>query len=235
TWSEPCAIVDSYLLAFKLWEHTGKLKFLEDAHLIWYNAICHAQRANGGFGCDACPGEASGPDIRVRIEEAHWCCSMRGAEGLATAVKSLAYSIDGSVYLTGFHEGVLLVDETQLKISSDYPFSGKLELEVLQGKIKADQLKIFIPHWMKLDTQKPLEDGFLVVDETLREGEKLVVSYSFEPREESCINVENTSDNVVRKLVGPLVLDEFDKPIYHIMNKEVSKTTDYRRRILHQK
>ena len=235
TWTEPCAIVDSYLLALKLWEHTGQVKYLEDAHLIWYNAICHAQRANGGFGCDACPGEASGPDLRVKIDEADYCCTMRGAEGLATAVNSLAYYRDGCIYLTGFHEGILHINETQLKISSDYPFSGKFELEVLQGQIKAEQMKIFIPYWMKTDTQIQLEDGFMVLKEKLRKGDKLVVSYSFELREEPCLNIENTSENVIRKFSGPLILDEFEKPIYHIMNTEVNKASGYHRRILHQK
>ena len=49
TWTEPCAIIDSYLLAVQLWEHTMKPEYRDDAELIYYNGICHTQRNNGGM------------------------------------------------------------------------------------------------------------------------------------------------------------------------------------------
>ena len=35
TWTEPCAIIDSYLLAVQLWEHTMKPEYRDDAELIY--------------------------------------------------------------------------------------------------------------------------------------------------------------------------------------------------------
>ncbi|KAA6322669.1 hypothetical protein EZS27_027809 [termite gut metagenome] len=84
TWTEPCAIVDSYMLAMQLWKHTRDTQYLNDAAFIYYNGLCHTQRYNGGFGCDNCPGEAShSHSLQPRINEAHWCCTMRGGEGLS--------------------------------------------------------------------------------------------------------------------------------------------------------
>ena len=34
SWTEPCAIIDSYMVATQLWQHSGDAAYLEDAHLI---------------------------------------------------------------------------------------------------------------------------------------------------------------------------------------------------------
>ena len=52
TWTEPCAIIDSYLVAVQLWAATRNPAYLEDAERIYFNGIGATQRANGGFGCD---------------------------------------------------------------------------------------------------------------------------------------------------------------------------------------
>ncbi len=80
-WTEPCAIVDSMLVAMDLWRYTGQAKWLEDAHMIAINAVGATQRANGGFGLDSCPGANGSPWLNVYAPEAHWCCTMRGGEG----------------------------------------------------------------------------------------------------------------------------------------------------------
>jgi hypothetical protein len=88
TWTEPCAIVDSYLLAVQLWQQTRDVAYLQWAEQIYFNALCRGQRHNGGFGCDNCPGKGSGtPALKVSTPEAHWCCTMRGAEGLSNAAR----------------------------------------------------------------------------------------------------------------------------------------------------
>ena len=66
----------------ELWKHTQNQDYLEQAQLIWFNALGHAQRSNGGFGCDNCPGADGEVELKFKVKEAHWCCTMRGAEGL---------------------------------------------------------------------------------------------------------------------------------------------------------
>jgi uncharacterized protein len=83
-WTEPCAIIDSYMLAVQLWNLTGNALYLEDAHHIYYNAIANTQRSNGGFGLSNCPGPKENV-LKVADKasgnEAYWCCTMRGGEG----------------------------------------------------------------------------------------------------------------------------------------------------------
>ena len=86
TWTEPCAIVDSLLLAHRLGELTGKGAYAELEKNILAALVAH-QRPNGGF-ClmKTFPkGTAHAPEIAC--EEAHWCCTMRGGAGLATALR----------------------------------------------------------------------------------------------------------------------------------------------------
>jgi hypothetical protein len=91
TWTEPCAIVDSLLLAHQLGSLTGKGEYSELEGRILAALVAH-QRPNGGF-ClmKTFPkGTAHAPEITC--EEAHWCCTMRGGAGLATALRWAAGS-----------------------------------------------------------------------------------------------------------------------------------------------
>ena len=38
-WTEPCAVIDSYMVAIQLWQHTGNPAYLADAQKIYYNGI----------------------------------------------------------------------------------------------------------------------------------------------------------------------------------------------------
>lgn len=87
-WTEPCAIIDSFIVAQRLFEYTGDTDYALTARAIWINGVCRAQRPNGGFGCDSCAGEGgSGDLLLVHIYEAPWCCSMRGGEGMAMGAR----------------------------------------------------------------------------------------------------------------------------------------------------
>lgn len=243
TWTEPCAIVDSYILALKLWEHTSDTSYLEDAHMIWYNAICHAQRHNGGFGCDTCPGEASGCDLKVFIDEAHWCCTMRGAEALLAAVESLAFSKEDQLVITSYHDGTIRSGNMEMQISTDYPCEGVTLLDVRKGKVRKGSLKLFMPSWMKVEQVKvdgkplcdevvAMNDGFLSFNMSFRAGDQVTLEYSLTTREEACINSDNSPTFGKRRFVGPLLLDENGNPIYHLMSDEVNVSSGYKRRVI---
>lgn len=97
-WTEPCAIIDSFIVAMRLYEYTGDVDFAEIARLIWANGVCRSQRANGGFGCDTCAGAGENGDvISVRTYEASWCCSMRGGEGLEKALRFAYMAEDDAI------------------------------------------------------------------------------------------------------------------------------------------
>ena len=151
TWTEPCAIVDSYLLAVQLWQHTGKVEYRNDAELIYYNGICHTQRFNGGFGCDNCP-NGKMPYLKVHAPEAHWCCTMRGAEGLSQAVK-YAYRLEqDTLFIPFFHRSELSWKKDTdkafaLQQDTHYPFGETVSLKVKKNTAGIKSLKLPILPW----------------------------------------------------------------------------------------
>ncbi|GAB3416453.1 glycoside hydrolase family protein [Niabella aquatica] len=149
SWSEPCAIVDSYIVAVQLWQFLNNPLYLEDAHNIYYNALSRTQRANGGFGLDNCTHQDE-PFLKVVADEAYWCCTMRGAEGLTSAVRFSCFSDQNRVIFPFFFRAVYnLGDGLRLQTITRYPFSSDFTVKVLQsGRKKASTFSFFAPRWM---------------------------------------------------------------------------------------
>lgn len=165
-WTEACAVIDSFIVSQELWEITGEEGYLRDAHHILYNAVAHAQRANGAFGTDQCvgakvkpPTEMWGADTcesdeavifaRAQTYEVFWCCNMRGGDGLSRAAMYAFYTEGNTVVVPYFHtcraeleleNGSLTLDE-----KANYPFDGKVLFQCLENTAGAVTLKFFAP------------------------------------------------------------------------------------------
>lgn len=81
TWTEPCAVVDSFILALQLYHFTKLEKYKTLARRIWFNGLQFCQRENGGAGPNSCVTKEQGI-LKVLMYEAPFCCTMRYAEGL---------------------------------------------------------------------------------------------------------------------------------------------------------
>ena len=83
SWTEPCAIVDSLMLALELYKTTNNEEYRKTAARIYHNGFSTSQRDNDGAGTDTLITEGS-PDthIQARMYEAFFCCTMRLSEGL---------------------------------------------------------------------------------------------------------------------------------------------------------
>lgn len=83
SWTEPCAIVDSLMVATELYKFTKNEAYRTLAARIYHNGLSTSQRDNGGAGTDTliCDGSAH-KELRPIMYEAEFCCSMRMAEGL---------------------------------------------------------------------------------------------------------------------------------------------------------
>lgn len=86
SWTEPCAIVDSFILSAQMFEITGNEKYQTLASRIWFNGLTFCHRANGGAGPNSCV-TLKQPYLTVSMYEAPFCCSMRYCEGLKFAKK----------------------------------------------------------------------------------------------------------------------------------------------------
>lgn len=148
-WTEPCAIIDAYMVAMQLWEATQKPMYINDAHLIYYNAIGHTQRANGGFGCDNCPTGGGEHSLKVHADEAWWCCTMRGGEGLASAIKYNYYTCGDTLIIPFYNDSKVTIDSLTITQKTGYPFDGSVELVVNSSGSFNVPVKLFIPDWAK--------------------------------------------------------------------------------------
>lgn len=81
TWTEPCAVVDSMILALELFRITEQDSYRVLARRIWLNGLQFCFRPNGGAGPNSCVDETH-PILQVSFYDADQCCTMRYAEGL---------------------------------------------------------------------------------------------------------------------------------------------------------
>lgn len=96
TWTEPCTIVDSFILASELYNITGEERYKTLASRIWYNGLRFCHRANGGAGPNTCVTKTQ-PYLGISFYEAAFCCTMRYAEGLK--------------FVCGFNENIVSSEE----------------------------------------------------------------------------------------------------------------------------
>lgn len=84
SWTEPCAVVDSFILSLWLYETTNEKKYQILASRIWFNGLLFCHRENGGAGPNTCV-NLKQPYLNISMYEAFFCCSMRYCEGLKYA------------------------------------------------------------------------------------------------------------------------------------------------------
>lgn len=87
TWTEPCAVVDSFILALKFGEIFQDDSYKTLARRIWFNGLSYCHRSDGGAGPNTCVTKEQ-PVLKVSMFEAPFCCTMRYCEGLLYAMKN---------------------------------------------------------------------------------------------------------------------------------------------------
>ena len=156
-WTEPCAIIDSYMVCSQLFALTDDPHYAELSQLILYNGVFHAQRNNGGFGCDSC---AEDGVLKIHCYEAYWCCTMRGGEGLAAAA-SYAVTSDGIIINPVSCD--TLVCGRKLSIVSDYPHGKTVKIRFEGG----GRLYLFAPSWtvgVKCEYVSGCDEHYVYID-----------------------------------------------------------------------
>lgn len=116
TWTEPCAIVDSLMVAAELFKATGEKQYLRLAARIYHNGLATSQRANGGAGTDSVVLDGVQDSLFLLMYEARFCCTMRLAEGLWYIHENrelFRAEVDGTVTKRGriYADGDLLYGE----------------------------------------------------------------------------------------------------------------------------
>lgn len=245
SWTEPCAIVDSYMVAFDLWKETLDPRYRNIAELIAFNAIGHTQRFNGGFGCDNCP-SMDDPFLCVHAPEAYWCCTMRGAEGLSRIAESSWARKGNRLYVPIFVESAL--DDGRLSVSEStaYPSDSQVELVFKKNDSKVSSLLFPDLPWadsveVKVNgapVETVVENGFRKVSRKFAAGDEIRVSFSMPFRRDSW-------NGKTRFFRGPLMLGldtedavsadsvtiETLSPVCHLMDSSVWNSS-YKKQVL---
>lgn len=79
TWTEPCAVIDSFILAVNLYEATGDKQYLTYLRRVWFNGLSFCHRVNGGAGPNSIVLKDQ-PYLWINRYEAQFCCTMRYCE-----------------------------------------------------------------------------------------------------------------------------------------------------------
>lgn len=222
-WTEPCAIIDSFMVAVNLWSQTENQVYLEDAHRIYFNAISHAHRSNGAFGTDRCVGAIKAEDnmnIAPITYEVHWCCTMRGGEGFSRAIEYNFFTDNGGVYMPFYNNctATLEFDDGYIKIEerTKYPYYGDVSLEILETTLKsAKKFNFFAPSWTDKENIKvyingnPVKtvysSGFIAIEEDLKAGEKIEFDLGLSLRVEESV-FKNSIKGYHKFFYGPMLL-----------------------------
>lgn len=153
THTEPCAVVDSLMVAQELWRLTGEPEYLAWAHRIAYNGFFSGQVANGGFGCSTVVGAngARSVGISEAAHEAWWCCSMRGAEGFAALAERALHADGATLHVTGLCPGRIDMPLGDGRLTATatggYPYEGRWTLTVETAPATPVPLQLFLPPW----------------------------------------------------------------------------------------
>jgi DUF1680 family protein len=205
------------MVAVQLWQQTGKPEYLERAHLIYYNALGHEQRANGGFGCDTCLG-ADTATLKIKVLEAWWCCTMRGAEGLSRAAEYAFMQDRGALVLPFFQTGTARLQTAegvlQVAVTTDYPYAGELRLKVVSAPSGKTEIRFFVPRWAgapALVLNGHLAAGrqhqqFLALAAVFHAGDELIYRFKQSVRTDSLGNRHDQLTGHQRYYYGPLLL-----------------------------
>ncbi|NQU43439.1 glycoside hydrolase family 127 protein [bacterium] len=197
-WTEPCAIIDSYILAHWFWRLTGETRYQTAAHHIFYNGLAHAFRVDGSFGTDMCigaelpemDGGAAAYDptlLKPRTYEVYWCCTMRGGEFFARAAEGAFLSHGDDIWLPIFHNATAKVAGLTLRETTTYPYEGAVRLEVLGARhAERRTIHFFLPPWtsapeVRLNGERIKHrkaKGFVEVTGDFRKGD--VLDYGFD-------------------------------------------------------
>ncbi len=230
-WTEPCAVVDSFMLSVGLWNHTRETAYLALAQDIYYNGLGYEQRPNGGFGCNTCSGAHNTRVSPMKdLFEAWWCCSMRGGEGLSRAAEyiwcfrnfkdkgepSPVAEISLLFYFSNTVTLELNAGKLVLQLRTQYPFDGQFDIAVLESQVdRTVRLQFFMPDWVGDDeialtcnreaVPGSMNSGFYQTSLVLHTGDKLLLSFPVRLNAKPTRNPHSISGHQVLRH-GPLLL-----------------------------
>ncbi len=182
TWTEPCAIVDSLILALKLHACTGKDEYLACAYRVYYNALRMSQRGNGGAGCDLCATKDF-PFVKPYNDtfEAYLCCTLRLSEGLYELGSHFVREERDAVRVLFYDDFEYISDNARIRVAGDLFYKREIALE--EAETGGRKLYLYLPSYV----QNIRAEGVRIT----REGDWALAEGTGKLSFDICVHTEN--------------------------------------------
>jgi hypothetical protein len=237
--TEGCGIADWIMLNLRLYDLRDDRRHLDRAGTAAFNALLHAQRQSGHFGCETLS-DAGGVLVSDYAPEAWWCCTFHGIRALHTlAERAIAVTDDAvRVVLPIATSTTGATGRSLLEVETDYPYGNLVTLVAGPDFPKSGRLRLLIPSTATLSevvvdgecVQADAADGWMSleglepgcqVDVRLRQHDWFSVEGEtrFPPFENTTATVPNLSAGRCAAFRGPLLLaaHDGDNPIEDLL------------------
>lgn len=222
---------------------TGDSKFADDYELSLYNAVLGSIRPDGKAVDYFTHLTGTRPDLKRNFRrefngKSFTCCSYNVGETLACVPFTAVMSGDDGPVLNLYIPGranVKLADgnEVAIKLSTDYPKTGEVTIDVSPLKPARFPIRLRIPQWSKQTSvtvngieQEAKPGRYLVLDQDWKAGDRILLSLDMRCRLVRSPEGSPKSADGFRVLVrGPLVLAR-DKRLGGNIHEEVDIQAD---------
>ncbi|MBX7254957.1 MAG: glycoside hydrolase family 127 protein [Candidatus Hydrogenedentes bacterium] len=227
---EGCSEADFLRLGLQLWRITGKAGYLNRAEHILYNQFYANQYATGDFGHHFY--SAKGITRKGGHGRAWWCCTMHGMRAFRDVLDAVVTCDSNRVRVNLIDSVQWTNDEFGITTTADRSSkNGVLRIRVDKAPEKGVPISIRVPDWMLGESVasggQPLksgkEDGYLVLDKSLRAGETAELSFEYKlqflMRDGTVADVSQLTAEPTEAMVqyGPWLLgiDEHFNPLFY--------------------
>ncbi len=193
-----------------LWEK--KSEYVDYYERAFFNHILASQDPDTGaktYFVSTYPGHFK---VYGTEENSFWCCVGTGMENPGRYNRFIYHIENDDLFVNLFIPSVLTFGENGLKLSqkTQFPYSDKTELEILEASGSPVNIKIRVPSWIDGEltatvgdkVYKASEVGYLTISKAWKAGDKIVVDLPMKLHQYTAMD----SRNKIAVMYGPLVL-----------------------------
>ena len=213
---ETCAAIASIMWNWRMLLVTGEARFADLLERTLYNGFMSGLSLDGKTFFYVNPLRSPGGHGRHEWDRVA-CCPPNIMRLLASLHHYLATSSDEGVQLHQYAQATIRAGDVELRVDTEYPWDGKIVIEVVESPDADWTLSLRIPFWARtatLDGERVAAGGYAEVRRRWRGGAKVVLDLDVSPR----LTVPNPRIDAVRGCVaierGPVVycVEEADLP-----------------------
>ena len=245
-YAETCASIANVFWNYRMFLATGNAKYVDVYERALYNGVLSGVSLSGDKFFYDNPLESMGQHDRQ-----HWfgcaCCPGNVTRFMAS-VPQYQYATRGNdIFVNLYIQGEAQINDMELEQTTDYPWSGDIELKINKASKKVSTLRLRIPSWAQdrpvathlynfVDTSAPYRialngkpitvkpsDGYVAITRKWQKGDRITLTLPMEVRRvRANDNVEDDRGKLALER-GPLVycLEGKDQADSTVFNKAI--------------